>query len=520
VKKLSLLLSFGLLFATHAPAQALDPGKMLTSPTDTWPTFNGDYTGRRYSTLTQVNRQNVGSLTLAWAFQSHSQGLQSMPLEVNGILYVAGGNQIWAVDARTGRQAWHFQRPGVPPGGGNKGVAMWKDRLYMTTFDAQLLCVDAHDGKLLWQIQIDDPALKAFGSVAPLVVRDHIIVGTSGDTADLPGFLESIDPMTGRVEWRWDTMPKSNDTVAWNSWPHDTDVVTRGGGMTWLTGTYDPELNLLYWGTGNPHPVEAGDTRVGSDLYTCSIVALNPDTGKLVWYFQTSPHDTHDWDMVMTPVLFDGTFHGKPRKMLAQAGKNGMFFVLDRTNGESLISTPFVPANWVGGYDDRGQPIPRKDKEPQPDGVLVTGGVGTNWQAPSYDPETGLFYVNSRETMGVFYLTMMGKMAEGWAGRDFFLGSKSMLKAIDVQTGKVRWTADTEGRGGQSGILTTAGKLLFTADMSSNLVALDAVTGETLWHMYPGGGLGTGPMTYELDGRQYVVFPVDGVIYAFALPSR
>lgn len=520
MKKRSALILFSLLLAPFlSHAQALDPAKMLKLPTDTWPTYNGDYTGRRYSPLAQINKANVGALSLAWAFQAHTTGLQAVPLEVNGILYVAGGNQAWAVDARTGRQIWHFARPGAAVSGGNKGFAMWHDRLYLTTFDAQLLCLDAKDGKMLWQIQIDDPALKAFGSMAPLVVRDHLIVGTSGDTADLPGFLESLDPMTGKIEWRWNAMPKPDDTVAWNSWPHDTDVATRGGGMTWITGTYDPQLNLLYWGTGNPHPVENGDTRVGANLYTCTIIALNPDTGKLVWYFQSSPHDTHDWDMVMTPVIFDGTFKGKPRKMLAQAGKNGLFFVLDRTNGKALISESFVPANWVKGYDDRGQPIPDPDKEPKADGVLVTGGVGTNWQAPSYDPDTGLFYVNSRETMGVFYLTMPGKSAEGWAGRDFFLSSKSMLKAIDVQTGKIRWTADTQGRGGQSGILSTAGHLVFTADSSSSLVALDAATGKVLWHMYPGGGLGSGPMTYELDGRQYVVYPVDGVIYAFALPT-
>ncbi|HKV04251.1 MAG TPA: acido-empty-quinoprotein group A [Candidatus Acidoferrales bacterium] len=519
MKRFLTLLSFGLAFALSVPAQGLDPGKILKPPTDTWPTFNGDYTGRRFSPLTEINKDNVASMTLAWAFQAHSQGLQSMPLEVNGVLYISGGNQIWAVDARTGRQIWHFQRPGGPAGGGNKGVAMWKDRLFMTTFDAQLVCVDARNGKLLWQIQIDDPALKAFGTMAPLVIRDHIIVGTSGDTADLPGFLQSIDPITGKVEWRWDSMPKPDDP-AWKTWPHDTDVVTRGGGMTWLTGTYDPELNLLYWGTGNPHPVENGDTRTGADLYTCTIVALNPDTGKLVWYFQSSPHDTHDWDMVMTPVLFDGSFNGKPRKMLAQAGKNGLFFVLDRTNGKSLISEAFVHANWVQGYDDRGQPIPRRDKEPQPDGVLVSGGVGTNWQAPSFAPDTGLFYVNSREAMGVFYLTMPGKSAEGWAGRDFFLSSKSMLKAIDYQTGKVRWTYETSGRGGTFGILTTAGRLLFTADNSQNLIALDSLTGKPLWHLYAGGPLSTAPMTYELDGRQYVVYPVDGVVYAFSLPAR
>ena len=507
------------LVAASLPAQGLDPGEIRKPPTDTWPTFNGDYTGRRYSPLTQINRENIGSLTLAWAFQTHSRSLESMPIEVNGILYISAGNEIWAVDARTGHQVWHFARPGAPLGGSNKGVAMWKDRLYMTTPDAQLVSIDARSGKMIWQIPIADPALKAFGGVAPLVIGDHIIIGTSGDTADLPGFLLSLDPLTGNIQWRWDAMPKPGDP-AWNTWPHDSDVSTRGGGMTWITGTYDPELNLLYWGTGNPHPVENGDARLGANLYTCTIVALDPDTGKLVWYFQSSPHDTHDWDMVMTPVLFDGTFQGKPRKMLAQAGKNGLFFVLDRTDGKALISEAFVPANWVAGYDQRGQPIPRTDKEPQPDGVLVSGGVGTNWQAPSYDPDTGLFYVNSRESMGIFYLTMPGKSAEGWAGRDFFLSSKSMLKAIDVETGKVRWTADTQGRGGQSGILSTAGHLVFTADMSGNLVALDASTGKVLWHMYPGGSFGTGPMTYELDGRQYVVFLDDSIAYAFALPSR
>jgi acido-empty-quinoprotein group A len=519
VKRLSTLVLLACLWTACLFAQELDPGKLLQLPTDTWPTYNGDYSGRRYSPLTQINRENVGLLTLAWAFQTHGRSLQSMPIEVNGIMYISAGNEIWAVDARNGHQIWHFARPGVPLGGGNKGVAMWRDRLYMTTPDAQLLCVDARTGKLIWQIQVDDPALKAFGGVAPLVIRDHIILGTSGDTADLPGFLESVDPVNGHIQWRWDAMPKQGDP-AWRTWPHDTDVSARGGGMTWITGTYDPGLNLLYWGTGNPHPVENGDARAGANLYTCTIVALDPDTGKRIWYFQSSPHDTHDWDMVMTPVLFDGTFHDKPRKMLAQAGKNGLFFVLDRTDGTALISEAFVPANWVEGYDQRGQPIPRQDKEPRPDGVLVTGGVGTNWQAPSYDPDTGLFYVNSRETTGVFYLTMPGKSAEGWAGRDFFLSSKSMLKAIDVETGKVRWTADTLGRGGQSGILSTAGHLVFTADMSGNLVALDASTGQALWHIYPGGSFGTGPMTYELDGRQYVVFLADSVAYAFALPLQ
>jgi alcohol dehydrogenase (cytochrome c) len=518
MRRALLVFAFVLAGAPLLPAQGLDPEILRNPPKDTWPTFNGDYSGRRYSPLAQINRENVGSLTLAWAFQTHTGSLESMPLEVNGIMYVTAANQMWAIDARTGRQIWHFGRPGAV-GGGNKGAAMYKDRLYMTTPDDNLLCIDAKSGKQLWQIQIDDPALKAFGTVAPLVIGDHIIVGTSGDTADLPGFLLSVDPITGKIQWRWDTMPKPGDP-AWDTWPHDTDVITRGGGMTWLTGTYDPELNLLYFGTGNPHPVENGETRPGANLYTNTIVALNPDTGKMVWYFQSCPHDTHDWDMVMTPVLFDGVYHGKPRKMLAQAGKNGLFFVLDRTNGEALVSTAFVPANWLSGFDKQGVPIPRPDKDPQPDGVLVTGGVGTNWQAPSYDPETGLFYVNSREGLGLFYLTMPGIHAEGWAGRDFFIFDKSMLKAIDVQTGKIRWTHDYSGHGAFTGVLSTAGHLVFTEDGSMNLIAVDASTGRTLWHTYPGGAMATAPMTYELDGRQYLVMPVDGVVFAYALPAR
>ena len=513
----TMLFALALVWTPVSRAQGLENVSILQNPpTSMWPTYNGDYTGRRYSSISQINEHNVDSLGLAWVFQTGARSLETMPLVVHGIMYITAGDELWAVDARTGRQIWRFQQG--RPGGSNKGAAIYKDKLYMTTPDDKLLCIDAKDGKLLWQIQIDDPALKAFGGVAPLVVKDHIIVGTSGDTADLPGFLLAVDPDTGKIQWRWDVMPHPDDP-AWSTWPHDTDVIKRGGGMTWITGSYDPELNLLYWGTGNPHPVENGAARVGANLYTCSIVALNPDTGKMVWYFQGSPHDTHDWDMNMTPVLFDGTFKGKPRKMLAQAGKNGMFFVLDRTNGQALISEPFVKSNWYSGFNKRGEPIPDPIREPQPDGTLVWGGAGTLWEAPSFDPQTGLFYLNAQETLGVFYLTMPGIHAEGWAGRDFFLYSKSMMKAIDYQTGKIRWEHDYPGREGITGILSTAGHLLFTADSYNDLIALDASTGKTVWHTFVGGSMSSAPETYELDGRQYVVFPVDSVIYAFALPS-
>jgi acido-empty-quinoprotein group A len=504
--------------APRSRGQGLDDISILEHPpASMWPTFNGDYSGRRYSSIAQINEQNVNSLGLAWVFETGVRSLETMPLVVHGIMYVTAGNELWAVDARTGRQIWRFQQGSL--GGSNKGAAIYKDKLYMTTPDDRLLCIDAKDGKLIWQIRIDDPTLKAFGGVAPLVVKNHVIVGTSGDTADLPGFLLAVDPDTGKIQWRFDVMPHPDDP-AWKTWPHNTDVITRGGGMTWVTGTYDPELNLLYWGTGNPHPVENGAARVGDNLYTCSILALNPDTGKLVWYFQGSPHDTHDWDTNMTPVLFDATFDGKPRKLLAQADKNGLFFVLDRTNGKNLVSAPFVKCNWYSGFNKRGEPIPDPKREPQPDGTLVWGGAGTIWQAPSFDPQTGLFYVNAQQTMGVFYLTMPGIHAEGWAGRDFFLYSKSMMEAIDYQSGKIRWVHDYPGREGITGVLSTAGNLVFTEDSFEDLIAIDAATGKTVWHTYVGGSMTSAPETFELDGRQYLVFPVGGTIYAFALPAQ
>jgi acido-empty-quinoprotein group A len=511
--------------AAWLSAQGLDSAKLLKPATDTWPSYNGDYSGRRFSSLAQINDSNVRSLTLAWAFQTHGTvSISSTPLVVNGIMYFTQPNDVWAIDARTGRQIWHINRPaeGGLPGAGHRGLAMYQDRLYYAAPDAKLLCLDARTGKTLWEVQMADPTLKAFGSAPPLVVGDHLIVGISGDIADLPGWVESLDPATGKLQWKWDSEPSKGEP-GWDTWPHDTDVITRGGGMTWLTGTYDPELNLVYWGTGNPHPVEAGDARPGANLFTCSIVALNPDTGKMMWYFQVSPHDTHDWDAIQTPVLFDGMFQGKPRKMLAQASRNGLFVLLDRTNGESLLTKPYIEINWMKGLDARGQAIPKKSTEPQLDGALAKPGAagGTNWAPPSFDPQTGLMYASARESIGVYYVTMLGKNAEGWGGRDFILYSKPDLEAIDYQTGKVRWSRDTSGsKGGWPGVLTTAGHLLFSVDDSGELMALDPATGRELWHAYTGGGSTCSPMTYELDGRQYIVTPSDSVVYAWTLPAR
>ena len=512
---LALVLTLGL------RAQGLDPAALLKPPADTWPTYNGDYSGRRYSPLKQINAGNVRSLTLAWAFQAHSVAIKSTPLEVNGILYFTVPDHVWAADARTGRQIWHYEYHSQ--GGdhiGHRGVGMYKGWLYFTTPDSHLVSLDAKNGEVRWIIELADVKLGYFSTMAPLVIRDHIIVGVSGDVTDVPGFLEAIDPATGKTQWRWYTEPKPGEPGS-ETWPKESDAMEHGGGMTWMTGTYDPELNLLYWGIGNPNPVLAGEGRMGDNLYTCSIVALNPDTGKLVWHFQPSPHDVHDWDAVQTPIVFDADFGGARRKLIAQASRNGYFFVLDRATGKNLLTTPFIESNWASGIDNIGRPIAKLDKFPSADGTLVEPGSdgSTNWMAPSFDPDTGLFYVSARRIFSIFYKTAIGK-AEGWGGRDRNLWANSVLEAIDCQTGKIRWSHELGEGEDTAGILTTAGGLLFTADTSGNLLALVAATGKTLWHAYGGGRVVSSPMTYELDGRQYVLTAVQDVIYAWALPEK
>jgi alcohol dehydrogenase (cytochrome c) len=509
-------------FATPLAAQGLDPDALLKPPTDTWPTHNGDYSGRRYSTLDQINKENVHTLTLAWSFQTHSQPLKTTPLEVNGILYFTVPDQVWAVDARSGRQIWHFQRPSQGNHIGNRGVAMHKDRLYFGTPDAHIICVSARDGKQVWDVEIADSNFGYYISVAPLVVKNEVIIGTSGDQADVPHSIIALDPESGKEKWRFRTLPDPDSDAA-KTWPN-AQALAHGGAPAWVTATYDPSLNLVFVGTGNPHPVLAGVTRLGANLYTCSIVALNADTGKLVWYYQPSPHDTHDWDAVETPVLFDAEFKGAPTKLLAQASRNGYFFLLDRTTGENLLTAPFVPVDWAKDLDSKGQPISDPAKEPQPDGTLIQSREdgGTNWNAPSFDPETGLFYVNAQIGYSLYYLALLKSgHADGHQGGNAVdLWSQARLVALDYKTGKPRWIREEESAVSFPGILTTAGHLLFTGDVTGNILALDPATGATLWHTYGGGAMNSSPMTYQIDGRQYVLTAVDSVLYAWALPRR
>ncbi|HTV56877.1 MAG TPA: acido-empty-quinoprotein group A [Terriglobia bacterium] len=521
MRKLTIFLL--LLWAPATMGQGLDPRALLKPPTSTWPTYNGDYTGRRYSSLSEINQSNVRSLTLAWAFQTHQQAMKSTPLEVNGILYLTVPNQVWAVDARTGREIWHFERQSGGNFIANRGVAMYKDRLFFGTPDAHLICLDARTGRKIWEVVVADTTFGYYISMAPLVVKGRLIVGISGDQTDVKAFLDCRSPIDGHLIWRWYSTPSPGQPGA-NTWPN-ADAMAHGGGTTWMPGTYDPELNLIYWGTGNPHPVMSGQVRPGANLYTCSIVAINPDTGKMVWYFQASPHDTQDRDANETPIIFDANFDGKPRKLLAQASRNGYFFLLDRATGKDFLSVPYGPENWSLGLNRRGEPIPNLKKQPQPSGTLLED-LGTNWWAPSFDPETGLFYVNAFRRAFVAYLTRNGSKATQSDHQGAVvsrLWSQAQLLAIDYQTGKIKWdhkspAAIEYGQNG-SGILTTAGHLLITGDISGDLIVLDPATGKTLWHVYAGGRLTGCPMTYELNGRQYLLTPVDSVLYAWALPT-
>jgi alcohol dehydrogenase (cytochrome c) len=490
---------------------------------DSWPTFNGDYSGRRFSPLTKITSANVHQLSLGWMFRISSGGtspgvIKSTPLLVDGVLYFTVPDHVWAVDARTGRQLWHYQWQTT--GGnhlGNRGAAIYEDWLYFETPDCYLISLNIRDGKERWRKQICDMDNFYYASVAPVVVRDRLIVGVSGDDFDIPGYVQAHNLESGEPQWRWYTVPQKKGDPGSESWPSES-AMKHGGGMTWTPVTYDPELNYIFVTTGNPQPVIAHKNRPGDNLFTGSIVALDADTGKLIWHHQSSPHDTHDWDSTQTAVLIDDEADGKPRKLLAQAARNGHYFLLDRVTGRALVSSEFVKVNWSKGYDKKGQPMPLVEKMPQPDGVLVTPNINgaTNWQSPSFSPSTGLMYVSAARGYGLFYLYDTSDNPMGWGGGERGSWSESMVQAIDYKTGTIRWTHKWEGNV-RSGIVSTAGNVLFTGGPSSDIVALDATTGEALWHAGLNGSITNGPITYELDGRQYVVAAAGDTLWSFVM---
>ena len=492
-------------------AQNLDPASLLNPPADAWPTYHGDYSGKRHSNLTQITPQNVGSLTLDWVFQtSQNATIKSSPLLVDGILYFTVPDNVWAVDARSGHMIWRYTYP--PNKGhhiGHRGVGMYKGWLYFMSPDGHLLSLNAKDGTVRWNVPVADASLGYWTTMAPLVVGNHVIVGVSGDFDNLTGFLRSVDVETGQTQWQWNSTPPAGT-------PNSTT-----GGMTWMTGTYDPALNLIFWGTGNPTPVLNGKPRPGDNPYTCSIVALHADTGELAWSFQASPHDTHDWDAVEAPVLVDRVFHGEMRRMLMQSSRNGYFFVLDRTNGKSLLTVPFGPTNWTLGIDAQGRPIPNPEKEPAPDGRIIAPDEGgmTNYRSPSFDPKTGLFIVDAHPSYSL-YFAKPEDGDYGWAGADYGVWGKGVIEAIDYQTGKIRWSHDVGEDGSGAGVLTTASGLTFTGDAYGNVLALNTADGKALWHAGTGVPMESSPITYELDGRQVILTSSGTVLFAWSLPQK
>jgi len=509
------------LWALSSPAQGLNPQDRLKPLGNDWPTYNGDYSGRRYSRLSQINASNVKNLVLAWTYDSGGVAIKATPLMVDGVLYFTVPDHAWAIDARTGRLLWHWQTKSR--GGthiGNRGVAMYENWLFFVTPDDYLVSLDAATGKERWRVEIADLKLDFFSTVAPVVVHNHVLVSPSIESTDNRGYLDAYDPETGKRQWRWYATPNPGQRGA-ETWPN-SDALEHGGGAIWIPGTYDPDLNLYFFGTGNPQPVMAGQGRKGENLWTNSIIAINPDTGKMAWYYQTTPHDVHDWDSAETPVLFDAEINGKQRKLLAQANRNGYFFVLDRTNGQHVLTVPFVPNNWAKGLDALGRPIPDRSKDPQVAGTLVfpSEGGGTNWFPPSLDPSTNLFYVRVSRSASVFYLTDTSPKPEAWGGIDKFVWSgPSSIEAIHAITGKIAWDHPT-GKGGVSGVLTTAGHLLFAGDGDGDALALDPSTGRTLWHVNLNGTMANGPITYSLDGRQYVLLAAGPKLFAFSLTEQ
>lgn len=491
----------------------------LPSVGEQWTTYNGDFSGRRFSTLDQINADNVKSLALAWAFPTKGLGIKGTPLVVDGVLYLTVPDKVWAVDAETGLKLWEFVRAAEGNHIANRGVAFLDGKVFFGTTDAHMIALDAKTGKLVWDKEMADSKFGYYIATAPLAIKGKIIFGTSGDVADVPHSMRAVDPADGHELWRLNTIPKPGEP-GFDTWPN-AEAAAHGGGPIWVTGTYDPALNLMFWGTGNPHPVLAGDVRKGANLYTCSILAIDPDTGKIKWFYQPSPHDTHDWDAVGTPVLFDADWKGKPRKLLAHGSRNGYFFILDRGTGEHLLTSQFIPTDWAKGLDAKGQPISDPQKESVAGGALVhavANGV-TNWYPPSYSPQTGLFYLNGQEGWSFWYsaLDAKGLPEDHQGGSAMDVTQKSLLVAMDTQTGKVRWQREAGEARVQTGVLTTAGHLLFTADSLGNLLALDSASGNTLWHTRPGTNGQGGPMTYLLKGKQYVVMAAGDTLYAFTL---
>jgi alcohol dehydrogenase (cytochrome c) len=514
-----------------------------------WLTYGGTYRSIHYSSLTQITPANVKDLELKWVFQAWWLGpFENTPLVVDGVLYTTQGDDVVALDATTGRLFWIS--PYTPAadtkaccGRIARGLAILGNTLFLGTVDAHLIALDARTGKTLWDTTVAQTAAGYSIVAAPLIVKDKVIVGVGGGEYGIRGFIAAYDAQTGQESWRFHTVagPGEAGSESWggDSWKH-------GGGSIWTNGSYDPETNLTIWGVGNAGPDYYGDIRPGDNLYACSLVALDADTGKLKWYYQANPHNEFDWDAVQVPLLANIDWHGGPRKVLLWADRNGFFYVLDRTNGQFLLGKAFVKQTWNAGFDAKGRPIMAPNTEPTAAGTLIfpDNQGGTNWFNPSFSPGTGLFYVNARENTSNMFHKGPQEFVQGetYFGRGLSgkvisetpaVGADdekyTAVRALDPQTGDRKWqfklnsgnSIDAHKGGltsrGAAGILTTATDVLFTGGPEGDFVALDARNGSLLWRAALGGELINSPITYSVDGRQYVAVAAGTVLFVYGM---
>jgi alcohol dehydrogenase (cytochrome c) len=508
----------------RARAAAVSPGD--------WATYNGDPAGNRHSMLPQITPANVDRLQLAWTFAvPGARYLRATPLVVDGVMYVTAPNEVFALDAYTGRQIWHVRQPRTPGvigdagAGVNRGVAIAGDRLFMVTDDARMMALHRGNGQRLWESRMADHRAHYGATSAPLVVGNLVVSGVSGGDEGVRGFIAAYDVTTGREAWRFWTVPARGEPGS-ETW--QGSAIDHPCAATWLTGSYDADLDQLLWTTGNPCPDYNGDERKGDNLWSNSVLALDPRTGRLRWHYQFTPHDLNDWDAVQTVVAVDAPFQGATRKLLLQANRNGFFYVLDRTNGKPLLTTPFVRnLNWATGIDATGRPQRIEGLTPSIRGTVVCPSVegATNWMSPAYNPQTGLYYVQALERCSVFQ-----KSSRGFEpGESFYGGSTrrvpgetggKVLRALEMATGRIAWELPQVGQGDSwAGVLSTSSGLVFTGEDDGAFTALDARDGRRLWQFAANAAWRASPMTYLARGRQHVAIAGGGVFYAFALPE-
>jgi alcohol dehydrogenase (cytochrome c) len=526
VTRIAIWLTVGLLAGSAHAQVTFD--RLLNSAKEpqNWMTYSGDYLGRRFSALDQVNTTNVRALTAKWVYQTAATGkLETSPLVVDGILYAtAQDDRAFALDARTGRPIWMYQHPlpgDIRPccGRVNRGLAILGDKVFLGTLDAHVIALDAKTGNVVWDVVAADYRTGHSFTVAPLAVKDLVVIGVSGGEYGVRGFIDAYDAATGKRRWRFYTVPgpgePGNETWEGDSWK-------VGGAPAWNTGTYDVVTNQIFWPTGNPAPSNRGAGRAGDNLYSNTLLALNTDTGKLNWYFQFTKHDEHDWDATQVPVIID-TAGGK--HLIAQANRNGFFYVIDRTTGKLLSANAYGKTTWSDAKDTEGRPVANQNASPTLEGHTVCpGALGTtNFMAPTYDPQTGLFYVTARDQCDIFSTAPQPYEAgHAYYGSAYFPSEEAkpyrgFLKAIDPATGQVKWKFEHTSPT-WSGVLSTAGGLVFTGDAEGNFIAMDAAAGKPLWHFQMGGAVYAAPMAFAVDGKEYVAIAAGSAVYAFGLP--